>query len=94
MESGELEDHEVCAQDDGFLASWPWPALCFHRHSGFVPSDRVWGAWLVSRLDEPSDPSPVTLRLVRTPQPDTLSPRERADLPFTFVFIDIPASFR
>jgi hypothetical protein len=68
--------------------------FCFHRHSGFVPSGRACGAWLVSRLDESSDPSPVTLRLVRTLQPDTLSPRERAESPFSFLLIDIPASFR
>jgi hypothetical protein len=57
------------------------------------PQIAPWGAWLVSRLDKPSDPSPVTLRLVRTPQPDTLSPRERAESTFSFLFIDIPASF-
>jgi hypothetical protein len=38
-------------------------------------------------------PLTVTLRLVKTPQPATLSPRERAELVFAFVFIGIPASF-
>jgi hypothetical protein len=34
-------------------------------------------AWLVLVPDQ-TNPSPVRLRLVKTPQPDTLSPRERA----------------
>jgi hypothetical protein len=45
---------------------------------GFLPLvSQAARVWLVLVSDQ-TNPSPVRLRLVRTPQPDTLSPRERA----------------
>jgi hypothetical protein len=42
----------------------------------FVPNS---GRGMDAKMGQTSDPSPVPLRLVKAPERDTLSPRERAD---------------